>query len=83
MKSRHLSRVSSTSPELVHEFASYPDNLPKWAAGLVRTEVVRVGDVLLVDSPVEKSALEAGAEPETEDADRLQLAIVLGTQSLA
>jgi hypothetical protein len=54
MKSRHVSRVISVSPELVYEFASNPDNLPKWAAGLAKTEVVREGDVLLVDSPMGK-----------------------------
>lgn len=54
VKSRHVSRVISVSPELVYEFASNPDNLPKWAAGLAKTEVVREGDVLLVDSPMGK-----------------------------
>ncbi len=54
MKSRHISRVVSASPESVYEFASNPDNLPRWAAGLASTEVVREGDVLLVDSPMGK-----------------------------
>jgi uncharacterized protein YndB with AHSA1/START domain len=57
MKSRHVSRVISVSPDLVYEFASNPDNLPKWAAGLAKTEVVREGDVLLVDSPMGKVAV--------------------------
>ena len=54
MKSRHVSRVISAPPELVYEFASNPDNLPKWAVGLAKTEVVRDGDVLLLDSPMGK-----------------------------
>lgn len=54
MKSRHVSCVISVSPELVYEFASNPDNLPKWAAGLAETEVVRDGAVLLFDSPMGK-----------------------------
>jgi hypothetical protein len=54
MKSRHISCVVSASPESVYEFASNPDNLPRWAAGLASTEVVREGDVLLVDSPMGK-----------------------------
>lgn len=54
MKSRHISRVISASPESVYAFASNPDNLPRWAAGLASTEVVREGDVLLVNSPMGK-----------------------------
>jgi uncharacterized protein YndB with AHSA1/START domain len=54
MKSHHVSRVISASPESVYMFASNPDNLAKWAAGLAKTEVVREGDSLLVDSPMGK-----------------------------
>lgn len=54
MKSRHVSRVVSASPELVYLFASNPDNLPRWAAGLAKSEVVREGDSLVVDSPMGK-----------------------------
>jgi uncharacterized protein YndB with AHSA1/START domain len=54
MKSRHVSRFISVSPELVYEFASNPDNLSKWAAGLAESEVARKGDVLLLDSPMGK-----------------------------
>ena len=52
MISRHVSRVIAASPNAVYEFASDPDNLPRWAAGLARTEVVREGDALVVDSPM-------------------------------
>ncbi len=54
MKSRHISCVVSASPDSVYEVASNLDNLPRWAAGLASTEVVREGDVLLVDSPMGK-----------------------------
>ncbi|NKY52444.1 SRPBCC family protein [Nocardia vermiculata] len=57
MNSRHVSRVIAASPEAVYEFASNPDNLPKWAAGLAKTEVVREGDTLFVDSPMGKVAV--------------------------
>lgn len=35
-------------------FASNPDNLPRWAAGLATTDVVREGDSLVVESPMGK-----------------------------
>lgn len=58
MKSRHVSRAISAAPEAVYEFASNPDNLPKWAAGLAKTAVVREGDMLLVDSPMGRVTVE-------------------------
>ncbi len=54
MKSRHVSRVISAPPELVYAFASNPDNLPRWAAGLATADVVREGDSLVVYSPMGK-----------------------------
>lgn len=52
MRSKHVSRVIAASPDAVYEFAADPDNLPRWAAGLAQSEVTRVGDGLLVDSPM-------------------------------
>ena len=52
MRSHHVSRVISASPEAVYEYASNVDNLPRWAAGLAQSEVVREGDVLVVESPM-------------------------------
>lgn len=52
MRSRHVSQVIEASAERVYAFAANPDNLPRWAAGLARAEVVRRGDVLVVDSPM-------------------------------
>ncbi len=54
MRSWHVSRVIAASPEAVYEFAADPDNLPRWAAGLARSEGVRDGESLLVDSPMGK-----------------------------
>jgi hypothetical protein len=50
--SRHVSTVIRRSPAEVYDYASDPDHLPAWAAGLARAEVTRDGDTLLVDSPM-------------------------------
>lgn len=52
MRSRHVSRVIATTPDAVYEFASNIDNLPRWAAGLAKSAVMREGDALVVDSPM-------------------------------
>ncbi len=52
MRSHHVSRVIAATSEDVYEFLSDVGNLPKWAAGLARSEVVKDGDVLLVESPM-------------------------------
>jgi hypothetical protein len=52
MHSRHVSRVIAASPESVYDFAADPDNLARWAAGLAQADVVRQGELLLVESPM-------------------------------
>ncbi len=52
MKSRHVSRVIAATPAAVYAYASNPDNLTTWAAGLARSGVTRQGNSLLVDSPM-------------------------------
>lgn len=52
MISRHISVVIAQPVSVVYEYASNPDNLPKWASGLAQSEVERVGDALMVDSPM-------------------------------
>ncbi|WP_374614223.1 SRPBCC family protein [Gordonia sp. (in: high G+C Gram-positive bacteria)] len=52
MRSRHVSVVINAEPATVYDFAAEPDNLPRWAAGLAKSEVVRRGDELLVESPM-------------------------------
>lgn len=44
--------VIARPPEEVYAYAAEPDHLPRWAAGLASSEVVREGDSLLVDSPM-------------------------------
>lgn len=52
MRSRHVSVVINAEAARVYDFAAEPDNLPRGAAGLARSEVVRRGDELLVESPM-------------------------------
>jgi len=52
MRSHHVSRVIAASPVSVYEFARDVENLPRWAAGLAQSEVVRDGDALIVESPM-------------------------------
>lgn len=52
IRSRHVSQVIKCPVAQVYDFAANPENLPRWAAGLSRGAVERVGDTLLVDSPM-------------------------------
>ncbi len=52
MRSRHVSRVIAVPVQTAYEFAANPDHLPLWASGLATSQIVRDGDVLLVDSPM-------------------------------
>lgn len=52
MRSRHVSTVIGAAADDVSRFVSEPDNLPKWAAGLASSEIVRRGDDLLAESPM-------------------------------
>ncbi|MGN5237517.1 MULTISPECIES: SRPBCC family protein [unclassified Rhodococcus (in: high G+C Gram-positive bacteria)] len=52
IRSRHVSQVIARPPTQVYEFAANPDNLPAWASGLAQSHVERVGDTLVVDSPM-------------------------------
>jgi hypothetical protein len=51
MRSHHLSTVIHCSPESVYTFAACPENLAKWAAGLVQSKLTRDGELLCVESP--------------------------------
>lgn len=50
-RSRHVSVVIGTTPEAAYEFASRPENLPLWAAGLVQTTLRPDGDSWVADTP--------------------------------
>lgn len=51
---QHISVSINRRPSDVYEFASDPRNLPRWAAGLTRSDVKKEGDEWVADSPVGK-----------------------------
>jgi hypothetical protein len=51
---QHISIYIARLPAEVYEFAADPRNLPRWAAGLARTEVLRDGDEWVADAPFGK-----------------------------
>jgi len=51
---QHISIYIDRPPAKVYEFASDPRNLPRWAAGLARSEVRRDGDEWIADAPFGK-----------------------------
>lgn len=51
LPSRHISISINRSPEEVYEFASRPENLPKWAAGL-SNGIRKEGEEWITDSPM-------------------------------
>ena len=54
LASKTLSVSINRRPADVYEFASDPRNLPRWAAGLARSEVRQEGDEWVADSPMGK-----------------------------
>jgi len=51
---QHVSITIARRPAEVYEFASNPRNLPRWAAGLARSEVTMDGDDWIADAPFGK-----------------------------
>ena len=51
---QHISIYIDSLPSDVYEFTSNPENLPRWAAGLARSEVKRDGDMWVADAPFGK-----------------------------
>lgn len=51
---QHVSIYIARPPSEVYEFASDPENLPRWAAGLARSEMKRDGDEWIADAPFGK-----------------------------
>lgn len=47
----HISIYIDRPPDEVYQFASNPENLPHWAAGLASSEVKRVGADWIADAP--------------------------------
>ncbi len=48
---QHVSVSIARPPEQVYEFASDPRNMPRWAAGLARSELRKDGDEWVADAP--------------------------------
>jgi hypothetical protein len=52
IRSRTVSQLVLRPADEVYAFASDPDNLPAWAAGLVNGTVTSDGDALVLESPM-------------------------------
>ncbi len=50
----HISIYIQRRPDEVYQFASNPENLPSWAAGLATSKVQNNGDHWLAESPLGK-----------------------------
>lgn len=48
---QHITIYIDRSPRDVYEFASNPENLPRWAEGLAGSEVKRAGSVWVAEAP--------------------------------
>src|SRR5262245_2357856 len=57
----HIGIYIARRPAEVYEFASDPQNLPRWAAGLARSEVRRDGDAWIAHAPFGKVRLKFAA----------------------
>ncbi len=51
---QHISIYIDRLPSEVYEFASNPENLPRWAAGLASSEVKRDRDAWVAEAPFGK-----------------------------
>ena len=51
---QHISITIDCPPEKVYDFASNPENLPKWASGLSHNVITKNGDLWETDSPMGK-----------------------------
>ena len=52
MRSQHISTVIAAPAARVYEFASDPQNLPRWAAGLAQADIETRGRDLVAQSPM-------------------------------
>ena len=53
-KVKHITTTIHRSPVDVYTFASNPENLPTWAAGLARSEVIKQGNTWVAEAPFGK-----------------------------
>ncbi|MEX1215125.1 SRPBCC family protein [Saccharospirillum sp.] len=54
---KHISTYINRTPKDVYAFASKPENLPSWAAGLARSEVKKDGDAWVAEAPFGKARI--------------------------
>lgn len=54
---KHISTYIHRAPGEVYAFASNPENLPTWAAGLARSDVKKDGDAWIADAPFGKAKI--------------------------
>lgn len=52
LPAQHISISVQRPPAAVYDFVSDPQNLPRWASGLSRSKMKRVGDDWVADSPM-------------------------------
>lgn len=57
-ESRHISAWINRSALDVYRYASDPAHLPQWAAGLATSELTRVGDTWVAQSPMGEITIE-------------------------
>jgi len=54
---KHISTYIHRTPEEVYAFASNPENLPTWAAGLAISEIKKDGNVWVAEAPFGKAKI--------------------------
>lgn len=55
---QHLSIYIACAPSQVYEFASNPENLPRWAAGLATAELTREGQAWIAEAPFGRAKIQ-------------------------
>lgn len=50
----YVSVTIASSPKAVYDYASNPENLPKWASGLSKSKIEKSGGAWIADSPMGK-----------------------------
>lgn len=58
---QHISIYIDRRPDEVYAFASDPRNLPRWAAGLARSEAVKEDDAWVIEAPFGKVSVQFAA----------------------
>lgn len=56
-QARHISIFIDCPPRDIYDFASNPENLPQWAAGLASADIKQVGDAWQATAPFGKVSI--------------------------